>query len=76
MLYLIAHPRGAAPVAGCIVLAVATLALAHQSAKGVVKERMYRLKGQQKEMKLIGDGVHGLSPTPASFVGVGAPAHC
>jgi cytochrome c556 len=35
--------------------AVTGLALAHEGATGVVKERMDLMKGQQKQMKLIGD---------------------
>jgi len=39
--------------------AFTTLALAHEGATGVVKERMDLMKGQQKQMKLIGDMAKG-----------------
>ena len=39
--------------------AFATLALAHEGATGVVKERMDLMKRQQKDMKLIGDMAKG-----------------
>jgi cytochrome c556 len=38
---------------------LATLALAHEGATGVVKERMDLMKRQQKDMKLIGDMARG-----------------
>lgn len=42
-----------------VCLASATLALAHEGATGVVKERMDLMKRQQKDMKLIGDMAKG-----------------
>jgi cytochrome c556 len=46
--------------------AFATLALAHEGATGVVKERMDLMKGQQKQMKLIGDMAKGKTPFDAA----------
>ena len=43
----------------------ATLALAHEGATGVVKERMDLMKRQQKDMKLIGDMAKGKTPFDA-----------
>jgi cytochrome c556 len=40
--------------------------LAHEGAKGVVKERMDLMKGQQKDMKLIGDMAKGKSKFDAA----------
>jgi cytochrome c556 len=48
-----------APFALLACIASATLALAHEGATGVVKERMDLMKRQQKDMKLIGDMVKG-----------------
>ena len=43
-----------------LLLAAGTgFALAHEGAKGVVKERMDLMKGQAKQMKLIGDMARG-----------------
>jgi cytochrome c556 len=42
-----------------LLAACAGLALAHEGAKGVVKERMDLMKGQAKQMKLIGDMAKG-----------------
>ncbi|HEU0017870.1 MAG TPA: cytochrome c [Methyloceanibacter sp.] len=43
-----------------LLLAIGTsFALAHEGAKGVVKERMDLMKGQAKQMKLIGDMAKG-----------------
>ncbi|HEX2447818.1 MAG TPA: cytochrome c [Methyloceanibacter sp.] len=47
-------------------LASATLALAHEGATGVVKERMDLMKRQQKDMKLIGDMAKGKKPFDAA----------
>ena len=44
----------------------ATLALAHEGATGVVKERMDLMKRQQKDMKLIGDMAKGKTPFDAA----------
>jgi cytochrome c556 len=44
---------------GLLLIAFPGLALAHEGAKGVVKERMDLMKGQQKQMKLIGDMAKG-----------------
>ena len=50
-------------MAGGAVLALfATLALAHEGATGVVKERMDLMKGQQEDMKLLGDMAKGKVP--------------
>jgi cytochrome c556 len=43
----------------------ATFALAHEGAKGVVKERMDLMKRQQKDVKLIGDMAKGKTPFDA-----------
>ena len=40
-------------------IAFTGVALAHEGAKGVVKERMDLMKGQAKQMKLIGDMAKG-----------------
>ena len=40
-------------------IAFTGIALAHEGAKGVVKERMDLMKGQAKQMKLIGDMAKG-----------------
>ena len=58
------HPilqtRHRAVIAALVGLATfTTLALAHEGATGVVKERMDLMKGQQKQMKLIGDMAKG-----------------
>lgn len=50
-------PRAAA--LGLLLAACAGLAFAHEGAKGVVKERMDLMKGQAKQMKLIGDMAKG-----------------
>jgi cytochrome c556 len=42
-----------------LLAACAGLALAHEGATGVVKERMDLMKGQAKQMKLIGDMAKG-----------------
>jgi cytochrome c556 len=42
-------------IAGIFVAALAGIALAHEGATGVVKERMDLMKGQGKQMKVIGD---------------------
>ena len=47
-------------------LVSATLALAHEGATGVVKERMDLMKRQQKDMKLIGDMAKGKTPFDAA----------
>jgi cytochrome c556 len=44
---------------GLLLIAFTGLALAHEGAKGAVKERMDLMKGQQKQMKLIGDMAKG-----------------
>lgn len=43
-----------------------TLALAHEGATGVVKERMDLMKRQQRDMKLIGDMAKGKTPFDAA----------
>ncbi len=53
------YTRRCALMAPWLVLVAATFALAHEGAKGVVKERMDLMKGQQKDMKLIGDMTKG-----------------
>jgi cytochrome c556 len=49
------YARRCATMAPWLLVLAATLALAHEGATGVVKERMDLMKGQQKDMKLIGD---------------------
>jgi cytochrome c556 len=49
-----------------VCLACTTLALAHEGATGVVKERMDLMKRQQKDMKLIGDMAKGKAPLDAA----------
>jgi cytochrome c556 len=49
-----------------VLLAPATLALAHEGATGVVKERMDLMKRQQKDMKVIGDMAKGSKPFDAA----------
>ena len=44
---------------GLLLIAFTGYALAHEGAKGVVKERMDLMKGQAKQMKLIGDMAKG-----------------
>jgi cytochrome c556 len=51
-----------APASAC---AIASLALAHEGATGVVKERMDLMKGQAKQMKLIGEMAKGKKPFDA-----------
>jgi cytochrome c556 len=51
--------RRCAMLAPWLVVLATTLALAHEGATGVVKERMDLMKGQQKDMKLIGDMAKG-----------------
>jgi cytochrome c556 len=51
--------RSALAAAAFAVAGLATLALAHEGATGVVKERMDLMKRQQKDMKLIGDMARG-----------------
>ena len=53
------HSSRALAAAALIVVGLATLALAHEGATGVVKERMDLMKGQAKQMKLIGDMAKG-----------------
>jgi cytochrome c556 len=55
-----------AKIAALAVLVSATLALAHEGATGVVKERMDLMKRQQKDMKLIGDMAKGKKPFDAA----------
>ena len=45
-----------------VAVSVATLALAHEGATGVVKDRMDLMKQQQKDMKLIGEMAKGKQP--------------
>ena len=52
------HLRRAAALS-MLLAACAGLALAHEGATGVVKERMDLMKGQAKQMKLIGDMAKG-----------------
>jgi cytochrome c556 len=62
-----AQARGGAITAAMVGLATfTTLALAHEGATGVVKERMDLMKGQQKDMKLIGDMAKGKTPFDAA----------
>lgn len=49
-----------------ICLTSATLALAHEGATGVVKERMDLMKRQQDDMKLIGNMAKGKTPFDAT----------
>ena len=49
------HSSRVLAAAALIIAGLATLALAHNGATGVVKERMELMKRQQKDMKLIGD---------------------
>ena len=49
---------------GC--LTFTTIALAHEGATGVVKERMDLMKGQQDAMKLIGEMAKGKTPFDAA----------
>ena len=49
-----------------VCFACTTLALAHEGATGVVKERMDLMKRQQKDMKLIGDMAKGKTPFDAA----------
>jgi len=49
-----------------VYLVSATLALAHEGATGVVKERMDLMKRQQDDMKLIGDMAKGKTPFDAA----------
>jgi cytochrome c556 len=44
---------------GVLLVAFTGFAFAHEGATGVVKERMDLMKGQQKQMKLIGDMAKG-----------------
>ena len=44
---------------GLLLIAFTGFAFAHEGATGVVKERMDLMKGQQKQMKLIGDMAKG-----------------
>jgi cytochrome c556 len=44
---------------GVMLAVFATIGAAHEGATGVVKERMDLMKGQQKDMKLIGDMAKG-----------------
>ena len=46
--------------------AFASLALAHEEATGVVKERMDLMEGQKDDMKLIGDMAKGNTPFDAA----------
>jgi cytochrome c556 len=52
-------PRNPFVAAALLLGAITSLALAHEGATGVVKERMDLMKGQQKHMKLIGDMAKG-----------------
>jgi cytochrome c556 len=56
---------GAAAVA-IVAVCLATLALAHEGATGVVKDRMDLMKQQQKDMKLIGEMAKGKRPFDAA----------
>ena len=49
-----------------VCFACTTLALAHEGATGVVKERMDLMTRQQKDMKLIGDMAKGKTPFDAA----------
>ena len=49
-----------------VCLVSATLALAHDGATGVVKERMDLMKRQQDDIKLIGDMAKGKTPFDAA----------
>ena len=51
--------RRCAMIAPWLVVLATTLALAHEGATGVVKERMDLMKGQAKQMKLIGEMAKG-----------------
>jgi cytochrome c556 len=53
-------------VALLLCLASATLALAHEGATGVVKERMDLMESQKDAMKLIGDMAKGKTPFDAA----------
>ena len=53
-------------VAGFVLAACATLALAHEGATGVVKERMDLMDRQKDDMKIIGDMAKGNTPFDAS----------
>ncbi len=58
--------RRVAAVAGSLALAFATLALAHEGAMGVVKERMDLMDRQKDDMKIIGDMAKGVVPFDAA----------
>jgi cytochrome c556 len=51
---------------GVLLVAFTSFALAHEGAKGLVKERMDLMKDQQKQMKLIGDMLKGKTPLDAA----------
>jgi cytochrome c556 len=58
--------RGGLMAGGVVLALFATLALAHEGATGVVKERMDLMKGQQEDMKLLGDMAKGKVPFEAA----------
>jgi cytochrome c556 len=62
-----AQARGRAIAATMVGLAIfTTLALAHEGATGVVKERMDLMKGQRDDMRLIGEMARGKKPFDAT----------
>lgn len=58
--------RSIAAIAGSFALAFATLALAHEGAMDVVKERMDIMDRQKDDMKIIGDMAKGVTPFDAA----------
>jgi cytochrome c556 len=53
-------------IAGAFALVFTTLALAHEGAMGVVKERMDLMDRQKDDMKIIGDMAKGVTPFDAA----------
>jgi cytochrome c556 len=60
------RPSCAMLMAAATALAFATIALAHEEATGVVKERMDLMDRQKADMKLIGDMAKDLMPFDAA----------
>ena len=58
--------RSVAAIAASFALTFVTLALAHEGATGVVKERMDLMERQKDDMKLIGDMAKGKTPFDAA----------
>jgi cytochrome c556 len=59
-------------VIGLLLIVFTSIALAHEGATGVVKERMNLMKDQQKQMKLIGEMLKGKTRFDAAKAGTAA----